>query len=167
MTGQNPTILLSIRESEEAGQPVFLFNVFLNDDVIASNQSLSAAKSQSVRELSRRYNALFEQRYAPQITSDALKSLGAELFDLWLAHVWNKVKEKCPPGSGRLLAVASDVADVLNLPWELLRPVGGDFIGVDAKFNVRRLPWHERRPIPFDGALRPRPLRVLFMACAP
>src|SRR5438270_885667 len=146
MTDQNPTILLSIRETEEAGQPVFLFNVLVNDDVIASNQSLSVAESQSVRELSRKYNAIFEQRYSPRIASDALKTVGAELFNVWLARVWDKIKEKCPPGSGRLLAVASDVADVLNLPWELLRPAGGEFVGVDAKFNVRRLPWHDRRP---------------------
>src|ERR1044072_7074503 len=140
MTDQNPTILLSIREEEETGQPVFLFDVLVNDDVVASNQTLSAAESQSVRELSRRYNLLFEQRYAPPLASDALKSVGAELFNLWLARVWDKIKEKCPPGSARLLAVASGVADVLNLPWELLRPAGGEFIGLDAKFNVRRLP---------------------------
>jgi tetratricopeptide (TPR) repeat protein len=167
MTEQNPTILLSIREAEEAGQPVFLFDVLVNEDVIASNQSLSAAESQSARELSRRYNLLFEQHYAPPLASDALKSVGAELFNLWLSRVWDKVREKCPPGSGRLLAVASDVADVLNLPWELLRPAGGEFVGLDAKFNVRRLPWHDRRPAAYTGALRPRPLRVLFMACAP
>src|ERR1043166_2949014 len=167
MTEQNPTILLSIREAEEAGQPVFLFDVLVNDDVIASNQSLSAAESEGVRELSRRYNALFEERYSPQLASDALKSVGAELFNLWLSRVWDKVKEKCPHGSGRLLAVASGVADVLNLPWELLRPAGGEFVGLDAKFNVRRLPWHDRRPAAYAGALRPRPLRVLFMACAP
>lgn len=165
MTDQNPTILLSIREEKETGH--FLFNVLVNEDLIAANQNLSAAESQSVRELSRRYNALFEQRCTPRLASDALKTVGAELFNLWLARVWDKIKEKCPPGSGRLLAVASDVADVLNLPWELLRPTGGEFVGLDAKFNVRRLPWHDRRPVAFDGALRPRPLRVFFMACAP
>src|SRR5438105_1458374 len=167
MTNQNPTILLSIRETGTTDQSVFLFNALIDDEVIASNQSLTMAESQNVRELSRRYNALFEQRYAPQLASDALKTIGAELFDIWLARVWDKVRELCPPGSGRLLAVASDVADVLNLPWELLRPAGGEFVGVDAKFNVRRLPWPDRRPIPFEGQLRPRPLRVLFMACAP
>jgi len=116
MTNQNPTILLSIRETGTTDQPVFLFNVLINDEVVASNQSLTTAESQNVRELSRRYNALFEQRYAPQIASDALKTIGAELFDIWLARVWDKVREKCPTGSARLLAVASDVADVLNLP---------------------------------------------------
>src|SRR2546423_7461057 len=148
MTNQNPTILLSIRETGTTDQPVFLFNVLIDDEVIASNQSLATAESQNVRELSRRYNALFEQRYAPQIASDALKTIGAELFDIWLARVWDKVREKCPTGSARLLARASDGADVLNLPWELLRPAGGGVAGGGAENNVGPLPRRRRRPRP-------------------
>jgi hypothetical protein len=33
----------------------------------------------------------------------------------------------------RLIIIASDNADVLSLPWELMRLPAGDFIGFDAK----------------------------------
>ena len=69
-------------------------------------------------------------------------------------------------GAHRLLVIASDVADVLNLPWELMRPAGQDFLGFDARFSIRRLPRPDRLA-PFAGTLPPRPLRILFMACAP
>jgi tetratricopeptide (TPR) repeat protein len=167
MTSQGTIITLSIRDTGTSKQPAFLFNVLVDEALLASNQSLSTEESQTVIALSRQYNALFEQHYAPNLAADSLKAIGAELFNLWLARVWDKVKEKIPSGALRLLVIASDAADVLNLPWELLRPTDGDHIGFDPKFSIRRSPWPNRPLAQFDGVLRPRPLRVLFMACAP
>jgi tetratricopeptide (TPR) repeat protein len=167
MPEQESTIVLSIRETGTPAQRAFLFHILVDGEVVASNQSLSPDESQAVRAFSRRYHALFEQRYAPRIAADNLKALGAELFNLWLAQAWGKIAAKVPSGARRLLVIASDVPDVLNLPWELLRPADGDFIGFDPKFSVRRLPWPDRPLAPFTGPLPPRPLRILFMACAP
>jgi tetratricopeptide (TPR) repeat protein len=160
-------ITVSIRETETSGKPVFLFHVLVDGEVVASNQSLSPAQSKAVREFSRRYNSLFEQHKKATLASEDLSALGAELFELWLAQVWEQVAARVPLGARRLLVVASDVPDVLNLPWELLRPADGDFMGSDAKFSIRRLPWWDRQLAPSAGQLRPRPLRILFMACAP
>jgi hypothetical protein len=167
MKSQESIITLAIRETGLPAQRVFLFHVLVDGEVVASNQSLSPDDSQKVRDFSRRYSALFEPPYVPRIAADNLKALGAGLFDLWLASAWDKVAAKVPSGARRLLIIASDVAEVLNLPWELLRPAGGDFIGFDPKFSIRRLPWPDRALAPFSGSLPPRPLCILFMACAP
>jgi tetratricopeptide (TPR) repeat protein len=160
-------ITLSIRETETSGKPVFLFHVRVGGEVVASNQSLSPAQSKSVREFSQRYNAQFEQHKKARLAAEDLSALGAELFELWLAQAWEQVAARVPVGARRMLVVASDMPDALNLPWELLRTPDGDFMGSDAKFSIRRLPWLERQLAPFSGQLRPRPLRILFMACAP
>ncbi|MEA2045027.1 MAG: hypothetical protein U9N48_00660 [Euryarchaeota archaeon] len=128
-------ITLSIGES--GSPPSFNFHVFVDGEVVASNQSLLPDESKAVREISRRYNTLFEQRYRPQIAAEELNTLGTELFNLWLSRSWDKVKDQVPVGARRLLVIASDV---LNLPWEQLRPPEGDFLGIDPKFSIRRLP---------------------------
>jgi hypothetical protein len=167
MKNQESTITLAIRETGSPAQRVFLFQVLVDGEAVASNQSLSPAESQAVRDFSRRYSALFEPPHVPHIAADNLKVLGAELFNLWLAKAWDKVAAKVPSGARRLLVIASDVAEVLNLPWELLRPADGDFLGFDPKFSIRRLPWLDQPLAPFSGTLPARPLRILFMACAP
>ncbi len=120
-------------------QSTFLFHVMVDGEVVASNQSLSPEESKAVREISRRYNALFEGACVPRLAAEKLTSLGAELFGLWLGGSWEKIKAKVASGSLRLLVIASDVPDVLNLPWELLRPPKDDFLGVDSKFSILRL----------------------------
>jgi hypothetical protein len=60
---------LTIMESGSGSGAVFSFHVRLDDDVVASNQTLTAAQSQAVRELSVRYGQLFEQRGLPQVGS--------------------------------------------------------------------------------------------------
>ncbi len=159
-------VTLQVSEALGTGAPTLFFHVDVDGQPIATNQSLSAEASKTVRELARAYVGLFERRTAPQLTREGLQRLGAHLFDLWLKDVWDKLQPKFVPGCRRVLVVASDVADVLNLPWELLRPPGGDHIGADAKYSVRRLPWSDRKLAAVNGPLRPRPLRILFMACA-
>ena len=158
------TITLSIRET---AQRIFMFNILLDGQVIASNQSISPAQSQAMRDFSHRYNILFEQRRQPHIASDDLKSLGAELFNVWLSQHWDRITSKVQAGTVRLLVISSDAADILNLPWELLRPPKMDFLGFDQKFSIRRLPLPDKILPAFEGQLLPPPLRIFFMACAP
>jgi len=94
-------------------------------------------------------------------------ALGAQLFALFLASSWEKIRAAVPSGSTRFLVIASDAPEILNFPWELLFPPEGDFLGLDPRFAIRRLPGSEKRLESFSGELRPRPLRLLFMACAP
>lgn len=167
MSNTDAIITLSIKEVASDDQRVFLFHVQLGAEVVAANLSLSVEDSQAVREISRRYNALFERHYAPGLISDDLKLLGGQLFEIWLASAWSTIAVRLQPGMRRVLVIASEVPEILNLPWELISPAGGNFIGLDPKFTVRRLPKGDSLLAAANASLPPRPLRILFMACAP
>ena len=166
-TMSDRVIGLSVTESGCGPGAVFSFHVRLDDEVVASNQGLTAPQSQAVRELSWRYGQLFEQRRMPQLAREELAAIGAQLFEFWLAASWQKLSAKLGLGDQRILVIGSDRASVLNLPWELLRPGGGEAIGTDAKWSVRRLPWGDRQLDTADGQLPAGPLRVLYMVSAP
>jgi hypothetical protein len=166
--GQEPTITLSIKESGERPNTTYLFHVLLDEKALTSNQSLSLPDSQAVREISRSFGALFEQDGCrPEKDADAQRALGKQLFDLWLATSWEKIMAAVPVGSLRFLVIASDIPEILNLPWELLLPPDSDFLGINPLFRIRRFPSAAKQMASFTGELRARPLRLLFMACAP
>jgi len=160
-------ITLTVRETGPVDRRVFLSSIHVDGEAVAGDQGLSEDATAAVRALANRYSALFEQPFMPEASGDDIASIGDALFGFWFARAWETIETRVPSGARHLLTIASDVADVLNLPWELLRPSGGEPIGVDARFSVRRQPWADRPPEVFTGPLPPRPLRVLFMACAP
>ena len=166
--GQDPTITLSIKEAGERPNNTYLFHIQLDGNVITSNQSLSLPDSRSVREISRSFGSLFEQdRCRPEMDADAQRALGKQLFDLWLASSWEKITASVPVGSLRFLVVASEIPEILNLPWELLLPPEGDFLGINSLFRIRRFPSSAKQMATFAVELRPGPLRLLLMACSP
>jgi tetratricopeptide (TPR) repeat protein len=167
MPSKASIIYLRVRNTGTAKAPSLFFHVLVGDETIATNQSITPERSRHILRFAEQYNALFESRFGAQVTKENLRALGVEMFNAWLAPVWEKINAKVTSGAPRWLVVASDDAGVLNLPWELLCPPEGDFLGVDAKFSVRRLPYADRPLFPFVGDLPPRPLRVLFVACAP
>jgi len=95
-----------------------------------------------VREISHSFGSLFEQRCRPEKDADAQRALGRQLFNLWLASSWEKIQAAVPVGSLRFLVIASEVPEILNLPWEMLLPPSpkGDFLGIDPLFRIRRFP---------------------------
>ncbi len=165
--GQDPTITLSIKEAGERPNTTYLFHIQLDGNVITSNQSLSLPDSRSVREISRSFGSLFEQGCRPEMDADAQRALGKQLFDLWLATSWEKITAAVPVSTLRFLVIASDIPEILNLPWELLLPPESDFLGINPLFRIRRFPSIAKQMATFAGELRPGPLRLLFMACSP
>ncbi len=165
--GQDPTITLSIKEAGERPNSTYLFHIQLDGTTLVSNQSLSLPDSQAVREISRNFGSLFEQGCRPEMDADAQRALGKQLFDLWLAASWEKITNAVPVGALRFLVVASEVPEILNLPWELLLPSEGEFLGINPLFRIRRFPSTSKQMAAFTGELRPGPLRLLFMACSP
>ena len=160
-------ITLTVQPAPATDGETFLYHVDVDGQPIINNQTLAVKDAKEMRDLAASYGELFEQRFRPQLTDEILNSLGARLFEVWLGNSWPKVQDKFTPGCRRWLVIASEAPEVLNLPWELLRPGGDEAIGSDAKWTVRRLPWADR-PLPtYDAPLRPPPLRILFMACAP
>ena len=162
-----PTITLSVKDSGAPHNITYLFHISLGGHPILTNQSLSPQDSETVRQISRSYSSLFKQSCRPEMDAGAEAALGAQLFALFLASSWEKVCSAMPSASTRFLTIASDSPEILNLPWELLRPPGGEFLGLDAHFAIRRLPGSEKKLESFRDELRPRPLRLLFIACAP
>jgi len=161
MNHHEAIITLDIKEVGDGDGRVFVYQVQLNGEVIAANQALSVADSQTVRELSKQYNALFESRYAPRMVSGDLKVIGAQLFNIWLKAAWPQIAARLQAGARRALVIASEIAEVLNLPWELLCPAPGDFVALDQRFTVRRLPKNDWRLPEAGDELPPRPLRLL------
>ncbi|MCH8960698.1 MAG: CHAT domain-containing protein [Bacteroidetes bacterium] len=166
MSDLRTLITLSI-QAVEGDPPSLIVHVRVGDEVVVSNRALAPEKAQEIQDFSRRFNERFERRYRRRVEEEVLQALGTDLFAFWLGDVWERVAERIPSGRRRWLVVASDVPDVLNLPWELVRPPRGEFLGVDPKFSIRRFPRIDRLLPDFEGALPPRPLRILFVACAP
>jgi hypothetical protein len=160
-------ISISISESGQGPAATFGFHLRLDDDVFASNQALTVTQSQTLRELSRHYGQMFEQHRLPQMTSTELAAIGGQLFEFWLAPFWPRLSPRLGLSDQRVLAISSDQASVLNLPWELLRPDGREAIGADAKWSLRRLPWADRQLTVTADALPAGPLRVLYMGFLP
>jgi hypothetical protein len=127
-------------------------------------RKLTAARSQTVRELSLRYGRRFEQRRVPQVAREELAALGAQLSEFWLAASCPKLSAKLRLDNQRILLMGSDRASVMSLPWELLRD-GGEAIGTDAKRGVRPpLPWADRCLDAAAAQLPAGPLRVTAAA---
>jgi tetratricopeptide (TPR) repeat protein len=157
-------ITLSISETGSGNDDLFGFHLRHGEVVIASNQFLSPERSRRVRAVSTDYGTLFEHRQPPRLTEQTLAKLGSELFSIWLDPYWSRMET----GSGAHdLAIASSSADVLNLPWELLRVPGGDAIGTDGNWTVRRLPDGGQLLRPAATQLPAGPLRVLYMVSSP
>ena len=90
--GQEPTITLSIKEAGERPNSTYLFHILQNGTPLTSNQSLSLPESQAVRE-----------------GKAALRPLAGSS--------WEKITKAVPVGALRFLVIASDIPEILNLPW--------------------------------------------------
>lgn len=159
------TITLAIKES--AGGGSFASHLYVDEEPVATNRTLSPADTQVQRELSDDYLSLFEQPQIPLVEEEALRTIGTQLFGTWLDDDWGGVEDELSPTAHRRFVVASDVPAVLNLPWSLLQLPGEDEpIGLDPTSSLRLHPAAERLAESNDER-RPGPLRVLYSACAP
>ena len=152
-----PTITLSIKESGAPPNTTYLFHISLDGHPLLTNQSLSFPDSEKLRQLSRSYSSLFEQACRPEMDAGAEAALGAQLFGFFLASSWEKIRAALPSGRTRFLTIASDNPEILNLPWELLRPPESDFLGLDPLFAIRRLPGFEKKLDSFRASCGPAP----------
>lgn len=159
------TITLAIKES--AGGGSFASHLYVDEEPVATNRTLSPADTQVQRELSDDYLSLFEQPQIPLVEEESLRTTGTQLFETWLDDDWRGVEDELSPTAHRRFVVASDVPAVLNLPWSLLQLPGKDEpIGLDPTSSLRLHPAAERLAESHDER-RPGPLRVLYSACAP
>ncbi|MDD1757552.1 MAG: hypothetical protein LUQ22_02315, partial [Methanotrichaceae archaeon] len=85
-------VIITIPISEIGTPPQYHFHIEVNGKVVASNQTLPSADAEAVRNISNQYNELFEDRCIPQLSTETQATLGRDLFNLWLAPNWNKIK---------------------------------------------------------------------------
>ncbi len=159
------SIALQILEAPGQGGRSFLYNLSLDGQPLVTNVTLSLSQVADLHDIRETYDSLFPRTGSAQFAQAQMEAIGVGLFKLWLEPHWNDLTQKLRGNDRRILWIRSDQADVLNLPWELLRVSDRD-IGTDSLWGVRRLPWMKREP---DSAsdLRPGPLRILFVACSP
>jgi tetratricopeptide (TPR) repeat protein len=157
-------MIISISEAGTPAARTFSFKIIAGGQVLAE-QAISPVESQEVREISRQYSSLFERGCRADTARDYFDILGRGLFHLFFEDVWKEIEPKMAEASG--LVVASQVPEVLQLPWELLQLKDDAAIGFSPDFGIRRLPKAADDLSAFSGTLPPGPLRALFMACEP
>jgi tetratricopeptide (TPR) repeat protein len=160
-------IILEISEAVDASGRTFLYHLRLDGNPVVNNKSLSLSQSDHIRDIGEAYGALFltsgPTQAAASLVNARIKAMGAELFATWLEPHWPDLEVNL--GDRRILIIASTIPDVLNLPWELLRPPDREDISTNTQWGIRRIPWLDRRPATTD--FTPGRLRVLFAACSP
>ena len=161
-----PNMIISISEAGTPAARIFNFKVLAGGQVLAE-QALSPVESQEIREISRQYSSLFETGCRADTARDYFDILGRGLFHLFFERSWKKIEPKTTEAAAAGLVVASQVPEVLQLPWELLRLRGDAAIGISSDFAIRRLPKAADDLSVFSGTLPPGPLRALFMVCEP
>jgi len=158
------TVLLSIRDAGTPAARSYAFTI-LADSQTLDDRTLTPVESQEIGEISGQYQSLFDQssRY---YATDYLEILGSGLFHLFFEVAWGHIRSKASCGKVNLV-VASDIPEVLILPWEIVRPPDGDLLGFDSSISILRLPLQQNSLPQFIGQLSPGPLRIVFAACAP
>lgn len=158
------TVLLSVRDSGTPAVRSYAFTITADGETM-DDRTLSPVESQELVLISGQYEMLFDQscRYH---TTDYLEILGSGLFHLFFDVAWGRIKSKSSSGKVNLV-IATEFAEVLILPWEIMRSPDGNMLGFGPLFGILRLP-ELRSSLPqFLGQLQPGPLRVVFAACAP
>ena len=158
------TVLLSVRGSGTPAARSYAFTILAEGKTL-DDRTLTPVESQEIGEISGQYQSLFDQscRYN---TTDYLEILGSGLFHLFFEAAWGQIRSGTSFGKVNLV-VATDIPEVLILPWEIVRPPDGDMLGFDPSISVLRLPEQQNSMPKFKGQLPPGPLRVVFAACAP
>ncbi|MDD4446270.1 MAG: hypothetical protein PHN61_01185, partial [Methanothrix sp.] len=156
---QNITITVS--QAGTAAARTFAYKIQI-DGIVQSERTLTPVQTQQVLETASQYFSL-QQNAAAAGAKDYLPILRSGLFHLFFEAGGQDLAAKILPGAR--LTIASPIAEVLQLPWELLHlsssPDDSDC------FPVIRQPSIAEGLIASSTPLMPGPLRVLFLAAEP
>jgi tetratricopeptide (TPR) repeat protein len=156
-------LVISVLEAGVSAARSLICRIRAGDELLAE-RTLSPAASGEVRDISLQYISLFSKDCQAEKAEDYLQLLGDGLFHLFWELDWEKIRDVVAAGAS--IVVASQLPEVLQLPWELLRFKGALALGQDPRFSLRRSPG-EGEILRFQGSLAPGPMRILFMACQP
>jgi len=156
---QNITITVS--EAGTAAARTFAYKILVEGNVMAE-RTLNPVQTRQVQEMASMYFSLL-QGAGQAAAKSYLSILRDGLFHLFLESSGQDLLAKILPGAR--LTIASQIPEVLQLPWELLplsRQPGGSDEG-----SIIRLPRTANGLIASSTSLMPGPLRVLFLAAEP
>lgn len=154
------TVILKVRENTEPSRRGYIFDILADGEVLSREQAVSTVESQEVKDLTGQYAMLFEKRYSPDVIAGTLELLGSGLFRIWFRRSHERLMEIIgePDGKTARLVIASDLPEVLSLPWELTALDG-------LRLIVSRCPKSASTPAlapPASG-----PFRIHFSASSP
>jgi tetratricopeptide (TPR) repeat protein len=158
---QNITITVS--QAGTAAVRTFAYKIQI-DGAVQSERTLSPVQTQQVLETASQYFSL-QQNAASSGAKDYLPLLRNGLFHLFLEAGGQDLAAKILPGAR--LTIASPMAEVLQLPWELLHLSSSPGDGESDCFAVIRQPGIAEGLVASSTSPRPGPLRVLFLAAEP
>ena len=113
------TVLLSIRDAGTPAARSYAFTIMVDGESL-DDRTLTPVESQEIGEISGQYLSLFDQSSRHHRT-DYLEILGSGLFHLFFEIAWGRIRSIASCGKVNLV-VATDIPEVLILPWEIVRP---------------------------------------------
>ncbi|MBN1322855.1 MAG: tetratricopeptide repeat protein [Methanotrichaceae archaeon] len=152
------TITFEISDSGSPGSRTLELKVACLRKSLA-RRILNPAEASEVLTIPERLDDLMRRRMREEDLRHYMDLLGDEIFRIWLAKDWAIISRRLQ--GARSLKICSDLEEVLALPWELMRPPGGEAIGLQLEIS-RHIPGVETEMLRQSG-----PLRVLFCAAAP
>jgi tetratricopeptide (TPR) repeat protein len=165
MRSELKTVLISARDSGTPAARSYAITVEVEGEIL-DDRNLTPVESQEISEIAGQYEMVLDQRYQPQTAGNYLEILGFGLFHLIFEKIWGQIRSIVSNSKVKLI-ISSDIPEILNLPWEIMRPPDEDLLGFDPAFSILRLPEQHIILAGQDGQLSAGQLRVLFAAFAP
>ena len=139
---------------------------YVGDTPVGGFISLEPTGSKTLEVGNRDFLAIFEAHdRRPTVVPEQLRSIGHALSDLWVAPALKHLRPGIDAPGPHSWTIRSDDPAVLDLAWELVEFSPGLPVGCDPAWSVSRA---SLATAASNGhALRPGPLRVLFLAAAP
>ena len=153
-------ITISVSEAGTPAARTFAYRISVDGEEVA-NRALTPVQSQQVQEMAAQYISLFEGA-SKAGAIEYLPILGDGLFHLFLETGWQDFGARILQGGD--VVIASNISEVLQLPWEYLRLAKGDVIGISERFNICRHPIVAGGQPHGSIKIASGPLRVLFLA---
>ena len=161
-------IAIAVRQAGTAAAKTFAIEVIVQGKE-ASRTTLSPVQTEQAGEMAAQYLSLL-QGTGREGAKGYLSILADMLFRLFLEAAWGEVKAAMSCGAEAELVVASDVPEVLFLPWEWLSlssRTEGLFSGRMSIIRCPRADGWRLDAAPASGPLPAGPLRLLFLSAGP
>lgn len=156
-------IVISVSEAGSPASRTFAFKIAAGKEILVEKK-LTPVESSQVREMAGQYISMFSEGCKGNAAQDYLSILGDGLFHIFFEAGWQNFGGKILEGG--TLIIASEIPEVLQLPWEYLR-LAGLVVGFDDRFRIIRMPKAADGLPASQAEMAPGPLRVLFVACDP